>query len=259
MYPILFRFGPITIFTYGFFLALGFTTAILLAGREARRVGLPAGRFYDLCFYIILAALAGSRLLYVITEYRYFLARPWEIFVLWKGGLIFHGGLILALAVAFYYMRRHGLPWRTTFDALAVGMPLGQSLGRVGCFMAGCCYGKPSDWPWAVTFTHPETLCPIKEALHPSQLYEAGLLLLVFGVIYYFRTRKRFEGQLMLTYFFLAGSARFLVEFFRHPLDYRGPVLFWNMPATQVFALAIALVGGFLLFWYGRKNKPERT
>ncbi len=259
MYPILFKFGPVRIFTYGFFLALGFVSAIFLAGREAKRIGLPAGRFYDLCFFIILAALVGSRLLYVITEYQYFLAHPLEIFVLWKGGLIFHGGLIAAVAVAFYYMHRYHFPWRATFDALAVGMPVGQSLGRVGCFMAGCCYGRPSDLPWAVTFTDPETLCPIKEALHPSQLYEALLLLPVFGVIYWLRTRKRFEGQLLLTYFFLAGSVRFLVEFFRHPADYRGPILFWGMPATQVFALGIALVSGALLFWFWRKNKPTEA
>lgn len=255
MYPILFEWGPVRIFTYGFFLALGFVTAILLAGREAKRLGLPPGRFYDLCFYIILAALVGSRLLYVLTELPYFLDHPLQVFVLWKGGLFFHGGLVLALAVAFFYMRHHNLPWRVTFDSLAVGMPLGQGLGRVGCFMAGCCYGKPSDWPWAVTFTHPETLCPIKEALHPSQLYEALLLVLVFGVIYRFRTRKRFDGQLMLTYFVLAGTARFVVEFFRHPADYRGPELFWGMPYTQVFALVIAVCSGILLFRYWRRSK----
>jgi phosphatidylglycerol:prolipoprotein diacylglycerol transferase len=124
--------------------------------------------------------------------------------------------------------------------------------------MAGCCYGRPSNLPWAVTFTHPETLCPIKEPVHPSQLYEAVLLLFVFAVIYQSRTRKRFEGQLMLTYFFLAGSVRFFVEFFRHPLDYRGPLLFWEMPATQVFALGIALVGGCLLFWFWRKSQGDK-
>jgi phosphatidylglycerol---prolipoprotein diacylglyceryl transferase len=254
MYPILLEFGPLRIFTYGLFLALGFAAAIFLAGREARRLGLPLGRFYDLCFFAILAALAGSRLLYVLTEYRYFLEHPLQIFVLWKGGLIFHGGLILAVAVAFFYMHRHQLPWRVTFDALAVGMPVGQSLGRVGCFMAGCCYGRPSDLPWAVTFTDPNTLCPIQEALHPSQLYEAVLLLSVFAAIYWLRTRKRFDGQLLLTYFTLAGAVRFGVEFFRHPGDYRGPLLLWEMPATQVFALVVAVLSGILLLRYWRKS-----
>lgn len=255
MYPILLKLGPLRIFTYGFFLALGFVVAILLAGREARRLGLPQGRFYDLCFYVILASLVGSRLLYVLTELPFFLANPLQIFVLWKGGLIFHGGLVLAVAVSILYMRRHQLPWRTTFDAMAVGMPVGQIFGRTGCFMAGCCYGKPSDLPWAVTFTDPETLCPIQEALHPSQLYEALLLVPVFGVLYWLRTRKRFAGQLLLTYLFLAGGVRFFVEFFRHPLDYRGPTLLWEMPSTQVFALGLAIIFGTLLWWFWRRSK----
>ncbi|MBM4283968.1 MAG: prolipoprotein diacylglyceryl transferase [Deltaproteobacteria bacterium] len=248
MYPILYDLGPIRIFTYGFFLALAFMTAIFIAGREARRQGIHPGRFYDMCFLIIVSALAGSRLLFVILEYDRFIANPLKIFAMWEGGLVFHGGLIAAVVMAFWYMRRHGLPWRATFDALAVGMPFGQALGRIGCFMAGCCYGTPSSLPWAVTFTHPETLCPVREPLHPSQLYEAGLALGVFAVVFWLRTRKRFDGQVILTYFCLAGLVRFTVEFVRHPGDYRGPVWF-GMPSTQVTALVIALLSGAVLLW----------
>lgn len=255
MYPILYKFGPINLYTYGFFLALAFLAAILVSGQEARRLDLPVGRFYDLCFYIILAAIIGSRLLYVIVNLSFFLENPLKIFSLWEGGLVFHGGLIAAAATAFFFMRRHGLPWRNTFDALAVGMPLGLALGRVGCFMAGCCFGKPTDLPWAVTFTDPNTLCPLREPLHPAQLYEALLSLGIFGVILWLRKRKRFEGQVVLSYFFLAGLARFTVEFFRAPtaLDPRGPEIFLHMPATQVLALAIALLSGALLWWAHRK------
>lgn len=260
MYPILYKLGPLNIYTYGFFLALGFLSAVLVAGQEARRLGLPVGRFYDLCFYIILSAILGSRLLYVILERDKFLREPLKVLALWEGGLVFHGGLVAAVAVAFWYMRRHGLPWRATFDALAVGMPLGQALGRVGCFMAGCCFGSPSDLPWAVTFTHPETLCPLRVPLHPAQLYEALLLLGVFGTVLWLRKRKSFDGQVVLTYFLLAGSARFVVEFFRAPtsLDYRGPELFGQFPATQVTALGIALLSGVVL-WWGRCRSVRRN
>lgn len=254
MYPVLLKFGPIHIFTYGFFLALASLSAIYLSAREAKRQGLDQARFYDLCFYIVLGALVGSRLLYVFLELPTFLARPWRIFAIWEGGLIFHGGLVMAVAVAFYYMRRHSIPWRQAFDALAVGMPMGQALGRVGCFMAGCCYGAPSSLPWAVTFTNPETLCPLRVPLHPSQLYESLLSLGVFGVVYSLRTRKRFNGQLMLTYFFLAGLVRFVVEFFRNPGDYRGPIIWADMPLTQVVALGIAVVSGILLWWCWRRS-----
>jgi phosphatidylglycerol:prolipoprotein diacylglycerol transferase len=254
MYPVLLKLGPIKIFTYGFFLALAFLSAIYLSAREAKRQGLDQARFYDLCFYSVLGALVGSRLLYVFLELPTFLARPWRIFAIWEGGLIFHGGLVMAVAVAFYYMRRHSIPWRQAFDALAVGMPMGQALGRVGCFMAGCCYGAPSSLPWAVTFTNPETLCPLRVPLHPSQLYESLLSLGVFGVVYSLRTRKRFNGQLMLTYFFLAGLVRFVVEFFRNPGDYRGPIIWADMPLTQVVALGIAVVSGILLWWCWRRS-----
>ncbi len=161
---ILLNFGAIKIFTYGFLLAVAFLTAIFVGGREARRLGIPPAKFFDLCFYIILAALVGSRLLYVILEINTFIAHPLKIFAIWEGGLVFHGGVILALLVAFFYMHRHGLDWRRTLDALGVGLPLGQFFGRLGCFMAGCCYGSPADLPWSVVFTNPDSLCPVRGA-----------------------------------------------------------------------------------------------
>lgn len=256
MYPILYKIGPVHLYTYGLFLALGFLVAILVAGREAKRLGLPEGRFYDLCFYIILAAIVGSRLLFVLVDIKPFLQNPLKIFAVWEGGLVFHGGLIAAVATAIFYMRRHGLPWRPTFDALAVGMPLGVMFGRIGCFMAGCCFGRPSDLPWAVRFTHPETLCPVLDYLHPAQLYEALLSLGIFGVVFWLRKRKSFDGQILFTYFFLAGLVRFTVEFFRAStaLDPRGPEIIFNMPATQVWALGIALVSGAILWWGLRRS-----
>ena len=96
--------------------------------------------------------------------------------------------------------------------------------------MAGCCWGAPADLPWSVVFSNPDTLCPLREPLHPAQLYEALLALGVFGVLYWFRTRKRFDGQLILMYFCLAGLVRFGVEFFRSPLDYRGHVFSAGCP-----------------------------
>jgi phosphatidylglycerol:prolipoprotein diacylglycerol transferase len=254
MYPILFDLGPIKIFTYGFFLAIAFLSAIYVAGREARRLGLPVGQFYDLCFYVVLAALIGSRLLYVLLDLKPFLANPLKIFALWEGGLVFHGGVILALIVAFYYMRRHHMPWRQALDSLGLGLPVGQMFGRLGCFLAGCCYGRPSDLPWAVTFTNPQSLCPLREPLHPSQLYEALMAAGVFGLLYMLRTRTRYPGQLILTYFCLAGVVRFIVEFFRHPGDYRGPLLFGWMPLTQVVAASFSLLCCGLLWYLGRRQ-----
>ena len=255
MHPVLIELGPLKIFTYGFFLALAFLSAIYVGGREAQRTGLPVGRYYDLCFYMVLAALVGSRLVFVLFDLPTFLANPLKIFALWEGGLVFHGGVLLGMIVALYYMKVAHLPWRLSLDALAYGTPLGQFFGRIGCFMAGCCYGTPANLPWAVTFTAPGTLCPLREPLHPAQLYEALLALGVFGILNVLRTRKRFDGQLVLTYFGLAGLVRFLVEFFRHPGDYRGPELWGWMPMTQAVALSLFLIcGGLSLYWSRRKH-----
>jgi phosphatidylglycerol:prolipoprotein diacylglycerol transferase len=255
MHPILFKIGPITIYTYGFLLAVAFLCAIFVAGREAQRLGIPGGEFFDLCFYLILAALVGSRLLFIILDPRTFLSHPLKIFALWEGGLDFQGGLFLALVVAFFFIRRHGMPWRPTLDALALGAPLGQFFGRMGCFMAGCCYGKPTDLPWAVTFTNPNTLCPLRVPVHPTQLYEGFLDLGVFLVLYWFRMRKSYSGQMVLLYLCLAGLTRFGVEFFRSPLDYRGPVWFGWMPLTQLMALGLFLVCGGLLIFLGARSR----
>ncbi|MGQ9688653.1 MAG: prolipoprotein diacylglyceryl transferase [Desulfobaccales bacterium] len=256
MYPILYKLGPITLYTYGFMLAVAFLSAILVGGWEAERLGLPKGRFFDLCFYIILAALFGSRLLYVIINLGFFIQNPLKIVAMWEGGLVFHGGLIAAVLTAIFYLRRHQLPSLRTFDALALGMPLGQFFGRIGCFMAGCCFGRPTDVPWAVTFTHPDTLCPLRVPIHPAQLYESFLDFGVFLVLLGLRKRKRFDGQVLFTYFFLAGLVRFLVEFFRAPtaIDPRGPEILFHMPATQVTALGIALLSGAILLWRWRRS-----
>ncbi|MGB8991829.1 MAG: prolipoprotein diacylglyceryl transferase [Desulfobaccales bacterium] len=257
MHPILFKIGLVTIYTYGFFLAVAFLCAIVVAGREAKRLGLPEGQFYDLCFYLVLAALVGSRILFILLEPGRFLSHPFKILALWEGGLDFQGGLFLALMVAVYYIYRHGWPWRPTLDALALGAPLGQFFGRIGCFMAGCCYGKPSDVPWAVTFTNPNTLCPLRVPVHPAQLYEGFLDLGVFMLLYWYKTRKHYSGQMLLLYLFLAGLVRFVVEFFRSPQDYRGPMFFGWMPLTQFLALGLFLVCGGLLLYWGFKSRPQ--
>jgi len=251
MFPVLFNLGPVRVFTYGFFLALAFICAMYMAGQEAKRRGGQPEQIYDLSFHGIIAALIGSRLLHVIFEWDYFAANPLKIFMLWEGGLAFQGGLILGLLTALFYIYRHKMALWDSLDILAVAMPLGQFIGRLGCFMAGCCYGREADVPWAVTFNHPETLAhPIGVPLHPTQLYESFLALGVFLFMLWFRHRQRFPGQLLGTYLLLAGSVRFVVDFWRG--DDRGPVLLWGMASTQVIALGLALGAALFLLWRSR-------
>jgi len=255
MFPTLFRWGGFSLHAYGLFIAVGFLLGIGLALKEARRQGLPGERLLDLALYIIISAIIGSRLFYAIIHYPQYLQDPLSIFKIWEGGLVFFGGLILSFMVGGWYIKKAGLPFWETADLLAPSLALGQVFGRLGCLAAGCCYGRPTQVPWAVTFSHPECLAPTGIALHPTQLYESGAALVLFFLLILLRRKKFFAGQVMVAYLFFSGWARWLVEFFRG--DYRGNLLGGGWSDTQY------LSGLIILFSFGlgvvllkKKGKP---
>src|SRR3954447_8994991 len=186
MYPRLFELGPVTVYTYGVLLAAAYLLGLKLAMVRAKSRGLDQTRVLDLGIYIIISALVGAKLLLLITDFRSFVNTPSELLSLARSGGVFYGGLILAVVVALWYIRRIGLPLWTTCDVFAPGIALGHVVGRFGCFFAGCCYGKPTTVRWAITFTDPfaaaNTGTPLNVPLHPTQLYEAAaeLVILLF-------------------------------------------------------------------------------
>jgi phosphatidylglycerol:prolipoprotein diacylglycerol transferase len=212
-------------------------------------------KILDLCLYIILAAVAGSRLLYVATRPDYFLAHPLEVVMIWKGGLVFYGGFLGAALAALLYVRRQGLPLGKCADIAALALPLGHCLGRIGCFMAGCCYGKPSDLPWAVTFSHPEALAPLGIPLHPTQLYHAFGNLIIFLSLLFLRRHKRFDSQLFWLYLIFYGMIRSLLEVFRG--DDRGAVLLDLFSLSQVLGVTIAVVSAGVFFALWKQNRAS--
>src|SRR5437764_7753811 len=170
--------GPLTIYTYGVLLAAAYLGGLQLAMVRAKRRGLDATRVLDLGIYIIISALVGAKLLLLVTDFRSFRADPRELLTLARSGGVFYGGLILSVTVALWYIRRAGLPLWTTCDVFAPGIALGHAVGRLGCFFAGCCYGRPTTVPWAITFRDPFAAVnvgtPLNIPLHPTQLYEAS-------------------------------------------------------------------------------------
>src|SRR6267143_753721 len=176
MYPRLLELGPITVYTYGVLLAAAYLLGLKLAMVRAKTRGLDEARVLDLGIYIIISALIGAKLLLLVTDFRTFKADPHELLTLARSGGVFYGGLILAVVVALWYIRRVGLPLWTTCDMFAPGIALGHVIGRFGCFFAGCCYGRPTSVPWAITFTNPYAAAnvgtPLNIPLHPTQLYE---------------------------------------------------------------------------------------
>ena len=241
MHPVLFSIGPITIHTYGFFVALGLLVGISLGLREARTVDYEPQALMDTIFYVVLAGIIGSRAFYVGQNFSAYAERPLDVFKLWEGGLVFYGALLGGLPVGWYFMKRHGYRFWALFDAFAPSVAIGQAFGRIGCFFAGCCYGCSTDVPWAVTFTHPQSLAERGIPLHPTQLYTAAALIVLFLILYGLRNRTWFTGQLACLYLVLHSVVRFFMEFLR--ADERLYAGGLAISVTQIISVALFLVG----------------
>jgi len=252
MYPILIEFGFFKIFTYGLLVATGFLVAILLASSRAEKEGLDSQKVLDLCFYVMVSALLGARLLYVIVEYRYFLDSPLEIFKFWKGGLVFYGGLILGVLISLWYLKRNQMPMWKTADLLAPSIALGQSIGRWGCFFAGCCYGKKTDVAWGITFTDPRSLAPFGISLHPTQVYLSLNAVFIFIFLMWLSKRKVFDGQILWSYGILYSIGRFLIEYFRG--DDRGFPVEQVLSTSQFVGVFVFSFSAFMLLTLYRKS-----
>src|SRR5687767_5090716 len=263
MYPVLFRIGDFPVNTYGVFLALAFLCAILVTVKLAERDGLPKEKIYDLCLWMLLASLIGSKILMLFTEPEY-RGNPWQLISLdfLRSGGVFYGGLLGAVIIGYLLMRRYKLPWWKTADACAPGIALGSFFGRQGCFAAGCCWGKPTTLPWGVQFSelgHRITGVPIDVHLHPVQLYESFSMLIVFFFLLWLHKRKRFSGQVILIYAFLYAVIRFAIEFVRD--DPRGDLLglttLTGLSTSQIISLIVAVSA--LIAFVIRRRKIGRA
>ena len=215
--------GPFTLHTYGVLLAIAFLAGLWVVSRQARRAGLDANRITDMAVWVLIAGLIGAKVLLVAVDWRYFGRNPREIGSILQSGGVFYGGLIGGILVAVWYVRRHRLPGWQTADVLAPGVALGQAIGRLGCFAAGCCWGRPTQVPWAVTFTDVYSAravgTPMDTPVHPSQLYESFAAFLLFLFLLWLAPRKRFDGQVVLAYVALYSAVRFGLEFLRGDPD----------------------------------------
>jgi phosphatidylglycerol---prolipoprotein diacylglyceryl transferase len=240
---------PITLHTYGVLLAVAFLAGLWAASWQARKAGLDAARITDMAVYVLIAGLLGAKLLLVVVEWESFWRNPKDLFSIFRSGGVFYGGLLGAFPVAWWYARKHALPAWVTADVLAPGVALGQAIGRLGCFCAGCCYGRPTDAPWAVTFRDiyatRQVGTPIDTPLHPTQIYEALATLLIFLVLIWMASRKRFHGQVTMAYLALYAIVRFVIEFYRGDAV-RGTVFGTWMSTSQFIALLLVLAAAAL-------------
>lgn len=258
MHPVLFEFGQLTIYSYGVLLAAAYLLGLQFALVRARARGLDSQRVMDLGIWIIVSALAGAKLLLLIVDFKQFTSSPRDLLGLARSGGVFYGGLIAAVTVALIYLRRHKLPLWTTTDVFAPGIALGHIVGRLGCLLAGCCFGRPASVPWAITFTNPAAAAnvgtPLGIPLHPTQLYEAGaeLLILVF-LLAWERRGRPFPGRTFWTYMLLYGISRFAIEFYRG--DSRGMV-FDALSTSQFVSVLLVPLAIVMLVILGRRIDP---
>jgi phosphatidylglycerol:prolipoprotein diacylglycerol transferase len=256
MYPILFRLGGFTIYAYGFFVALGFVAGVVLANLKARKEGIPFDRVVDLFFYSVLSAILGSRILFVLIHLDAYRENPLGVFRIWEGGLVFYGGLILAIGVSLAYMKWHRLPIWKWVDLFSPSIALGLFFGRIGCFFAGCCYGKETSLFWGVTFTDPNSLARLNVPLHPTQLYEATGSLAIFFFLNWMGRKKTFDGQVFWLFLLLYSTARFFIEILRD--DPRGFLFGNSLSTSQGFGILLAMISIFMLFYLKRMQRKQQ-
>jgi len=252
MHPKLIEIGDFFIPTYGVLIAIAFLLGVWMTQRLARRAGLNPEVVVNLAVYCALAGLAGAKLFMFFFDWDYYSQHPGEILSLstLQAGGVFQGGLIAALAVAFFYMRKKKLPGWKTADCFAPGIAMGHAIGRLGCFSAGCCYGVKCNLPWKVTFTNPDAArlfgTPLFVPLHPTQLYEAAAEAVIFVILYRTFQKPHRDGAVFGLYLMLYSAARFVVEFFRfheQALPFGGP-----LSLTQWLSAGLFITGAWLYF-----------
>jgi len=253
MFPELFRVGHLTVYSYGVLMGLGTLLAVVWPVRLARRDGIPVAKAEGLALVIVLSAVIGSKLL-TVFDYPDFYSGNLDR-VMDRGG-VFYGGFLLAVVASALYMWITKLPgWRVA-DCVAPGLALAQGLGRIGCFLAGCCWGRETDLPVGVTFTsdlaHQITGVPLRVKLHPTQLYEAALVLLAIPFLLWLRKHKSFDGQVVLIYVLYYAVARFFLEFLRG--DPRGHYFNDFISTSQFISLVIIPIAALLLVRLQRQS-----
>jgi len=240
MYPVIFRLGGLSIYSYGLMLGIAFLAGTWLASREAGRKDIDPKIVWDFSFYFIIYAIIGARIYYILFyDLDRYLTEPLSMFAIWRGGLAVHGGVIGGLIYGAYFTKKRRISFTKFADTLTPSFILAQAIGRVGCLLNGCCYGTPSALPWAI------------DGRHPTQIYHMLANLGIFVIIWNIRKRFRSDGLLFFTYLILYSVMRFMIEFFRADSLY-----LWNtdLKSAQAISILIVTISIFFIFKKLRKN-----
>ncbi|MCB9757163.1 MAG: prolipoprotein diacylglyceryl transferase [Candidatus Omnitrophica bacterium] len=243
MYPTIGHIGPITIYSFGLMLAIAVMLCSFLLSRDAGKVGISQETIFDLVFWVILGGIVGARIFFILLNFSDFAADPKQIIMIANGGLAWQGGLVLGCLAGVFYVRKKNLSLSTMVDLAAPYLALGQAVGRIGCFLNGCCYGRPVAW--GIYF-------PVHgQHLHPTQLYDTGMLVGIFFILKYLQKNSRRRGEIFAAYLVLASVERFINEFFR--ADHINAVM--GLSVFQWVSVAVFILGGYLWWRLYRQSR----
>ncbi|MEQ8686383.1 MAG: prolipoprotein diacylglyceryl transferase [Imperialibacter sp.] len=248
---------PVTIHFYGLLIALGATLGYFYAAKTAKReLGIESDVIQGLARWVIIAAFVGGKLFYYFESPAYYFGEPANMLKNFRTGFVFYGSLIFAIPTVIWYFRKHKLPFWPMMDLVAVTGCIVHVCGRMGCLFAGCCYGKPTDMPWGISFS--DTLSqakPLNTPLHPTQLYEIFLILSILVVLLMFKRHKRFEGQLFFLYIMMYAVGRSVTEIFRGDIR-RGFIIENVLSHSQLISLVLISLVGIFYYRFSKKQKP---
>lgn len=278
MHPILLELGPLKLHTYGLMIAVGFLTALFLIQRDAGKAGFDPKVFSDMAFVALPLGIVATRILHIVMFPQYYSwSDPVGWIAVWRGGLVFQGAPPVVLAYIYYYLRKHDVPFLPACDVMFPYVALGHGIGRIGCLMKGCCYGRPTEVAWGIEF--PRILDRTGEhiegspafldhmlrfgdvtseslhahAVHPTQLYSFGGLVIVCLILLGLRKYWHpYPGFTLPVYLSLYGVYRFIVEAFRGD---HNPVHVFGLSDQQVFSIVFAVLGVVLFVFLQRRNE----
>lgn len=253
MHPILFEIGSFPVHGYGFCIAIGALLGLFyMAWQGKKQIGLSFDAANSLFLLIMLAAIVGGKFFFFLENPAYYLKNFSKLFT--GAGFVFYGSFLFAVPVMLWFFKRNKIPTLAMLDIMAFVTCIVHGFGRIGCFMAGCCYGKPTESIFGVVFTNPVCKArPLNTSLHPTQLYEAGFIFLVLLLLFFLKARKQFDGQLFLLYLMLYASGRAVLEIFRGDVA-RGFIIEDWLSHSQFISLIIIVVAGIYYFRLSKKR-----
>lgn len=243
--------GPVTIHMYGLMIGIGFASAYLISCRRAGKKHLSEDILWGILLCALAGALIGTRLLYYIVSIPQIIHNP-SIIWNFKNGYVVYGGIIFGVLFGYLYCRKKKVSFLQYFDLVMPSVSVAQGFGRIGCFFAGCCYGRQTDSWFHITYTHSD-FAPNHISLIPTQLLSSAGNFLIAGILFWYSAKSAKDGMVGALYMILYSIGRFIIEIFRN--DFRGEL--GSLSTSQLISILVLLSGIFLI-WILQKKAPEK-